>query len=409
MNSQPNKKNYESPTAVVVDGMQRADMMERDTHHIFTYLLTPLKNKEIMKKIHSFLMAAVLVAGSLTSCSSSDDMESKASALTPSDKEIKFTVGDITRGTAFTGDATALGAAGYQVFAYTHESPTKYIDRVVYPGGTAYWPTTGSLDFLALYPKTLTASQVNPTAWNVFSYTAPTAIDDQVDLMAAMAENKTSTGGDVALAFSHLLSQISIQAKAATNLEVTIKSVELHNVKTTGTFNGTALSAGSEINNYAIDFTEQALAADGTVADLTDDNVLLLVPQTTAAWPAEAGSAVSIAYNDGESGSKGSYIKVELKVKNGDSFVLGAADSYATIYFPLTINWIAQKHYTYTLIFGANDSESDGFGYDGEIGDTETEGSGNPETPDLPAELSSIGFTVTVSPWEDQTPTEIKF
>ena len=361
-----------------------------------------------MKKIHLFLMAAVLVAGSLTSCSS-DDQESKTSALTPSDKEIKFTVGNITRGTAFIGNATDLETAGYQVFAWT-TTPELYINRVVYPGGTAYWPTSGSLNFLALYPRTLTASQVAPTAWNSFSYTAPTAIDDQVDLMAATAENKDKDGGDVSLDFSHLLSQISIQAKAATSLAVTVKSVELHNVKTTGTFNGTALSAGEDKANYAIDFTEKTLDADGTVADLTDAKVLLLVPQNTTAWPTGENAAQSIDYNDNDaSGAKGAYIKVKLKVKNGETFVLGAADSYATIYFPLTINWIAQKHYTYTLIFGANDSESDGFGYDGEIGDTETEGSGNPETPDLPAELSSIGFTVTVSPWEDQTPTEVKF
>ena len=355
-------------------------------------------------------MAAVLVAGSLTSCSSSDDLESKASALTPSDKEIKFTVGDLTRGTAFTGDATALGTAGYQVFAYTHETPTIYINRVVYPGGTAYWPTTGSLDFLALYPKTLTATEVAPTAWNSFSYTAPTAIDDQVDLMAATAENKSSSDGDVSLEFSHLLSQISIQAKAATNLEVTVKSVEFHNVKTTGTFNGTALSAGTDLNNYAISFDEKTLDSDGTVADLTGNKVLLLVPQTTTAWPTEAGYAESIDYNDtDENGTKGSYIKVELKVKNGAAYVLGAADNYATVYFPLAINWVKQKHYTYTLIFGASDSDTgDGFGYDGEIGDTDTEGSGTTEEVDLPGQ-TSITFSTTVSDWEDVDPTEIKF
>lgn len=404
MNSQPNKKNNGAPTAVVVDGMQRADMMERDSYQIFTYLLTPLKNKEIMKKIHSFLMAAVLVAGSLTSCSS-DDQESKTSALTPSDKEIKFTVGDITRGTAFTGDASDLETDGYQVFAYTHESPTKYIDRVVYPGGTAYWPTTGSLDFLALYPKTLTASQVAPTAWNNFSYTAPTAIANQVDLMAATATDKSS--GTVDLAFSHLLSQISIKAKAATNLTVTIKSVELHNVKTTGTFNGTALSAGEDKANYAIDFTEKTLDADGTVADLTDDNVLLLVPQTATAWPTGAGSAQSIDYNDNDaSGAKGAYIKVELKVKNGETFVLGTADNYAMVYFPLAINWTAQNHYTYTLTFGDSNSPSDGFGYkdtvDGE------DGSGNPEDAE-PTGVTQIGYNVTVSPWTDLDPTPVIF
>ena len=352
-------------------------------------------------------MAAVLVAGSLTSCSS-DDQESKTSALTPSDKEIKFTVGNITRGTAFIGNATDLETAGYQVFAWT-TTPELYINRVVYPGGTAYWPTSGSLNFLALYPRTLTASQVAPTAWNSFSYTAPTAIDDQVDLMAATAENKTSAGGDVALAFKHLLSQISIQAKAATNLTVTIKSVELHNVKTTGTFNGTALTEGTAIDNYAIDFTEQALAADGAVADLTDDNVLLLVPQTTDAWPTGAGSAQSISYNDGESGAKGSYIKVELKVKNGETQVLPTSGTgYATVYFPLAITWTAQKHYTYTLTFGDSSSPSDGFGYTGEIGDTDTEGSGNPKDAE-PTGVTKIGYTVTVSDWEDEDPTPVIF
>ena len=364
-----------------------------------------------MKKINSILMAAALMAGSLTSCTVNDEIDTQSSQLTPSNKEIKFTTG-ITRGTAFTG--TSFGASDtYKVYAYS--GSTKYIDGITYPGGSSYWPESGTLQFLALYPASLTPAVTyteSETKYG-FSYTASTTIGNQVDLMAATASG-SKTSDAVALNFSHLLSQISVKAKAATSLTVNIQSVEIHNVKTTGTFNGTELTAEEALSNYAISFTAQDLPSDGSSVDLTSTDVLLLVPQTTSAWPTTAGSACSISYNDGESGSKGSYIKVVLTVKNGSDYVLGTDEAAATIYFPLAISWEKQKHYTYELCFGSSSSDTDGYGYDGAIGDDDTEGSGNPHDADLgggegQTAPTVISFSTTVSSWTDVTAEEITF
>ena len=169
-------------------------MMETYTYQISTYLLTPLKNKEIMKKIHSILMAAVLVAGSLTSCSSSDDMESKTAQ---SQQEIKFSANaELTRGSVYTG---TTGPDAMKVYAF--KNGANYIDGATFTKDVDtytctnkyYWPTgtaeTDKLTFLALYPTNANLTIANPLNTPSFSYEAPTDVANQVDLMSAKKEN----------------------------------------------------------------------------------------------------------------------------------------------------------------------------------------------------------------------------
>ena len=365
-----------------------------------------------MKKIHSFLMAAVLVAGSLTSCSS-DDQESKTAQ---SQQEIKFSANaELTRGSVYTGTD---GPSSMLVYAFKNTAPaTNYIPAATYTESagiytcatTYYWPTgtadTDKLTFLALYPTSLATNGNFTYSDNTipsFSYTASTTIGDQVDLMAAKSEPlllSGTTAGKVDLTFSHLLTQVVFKGyvEETANLIVNVTGIEIHNVKSTGTTTtGTALTAGDDKVNYSVTPATTLLgqgSAAATDLTTTTSNALMLIPQTgAAAWATTPSTAVSIATNDG--GDKNPYVKVSVKVQNktNNDYVLGAADAAQDIYFPLSPDWGAGKKVTYTLRFGATDGAGHGVGYDAD---------GNPEE----LNATAITFSATVTDWEDEAQT----
>ena len=154
-------------------------------------------------------LAALLTAVALTSCSN-DSFDEKTSLLTPSNQEILFSTGVQTRGAAFTS-TDPNSVTPFKVFAYQHTGGASYINggvitwdgtKTAYvPDNTYYWPESGSLDFLAVYPSDVTFATV-PSAYNSFAYTASTTIGNQVDLMVATATNLSKTDGNVALALS---------------------------------------------------------------------------------------------------------------------------------------------------------------------------------------------------------------
>jgi len=373
-----------------------------------------------MKKIHSFLMAAVLVTGSLTSCSS-DDQESKTAQ---SQQEIKFSASaEATRGTVFTGTD---GPSSMLVYAFKNTAPaTNYIPAATYTESagtytcatTYYWPTgtadTDKLTFLALYPTSLATNGNFTYSDNTipsFSYTASTTLSEQVDLMAAKADallvgSAGVTDGKVALAFSHLLTQVVFKGyvEESANLIVNVTGIEIHNVKSTGTTTtGTALTAGDTKVNYSVTPATTLLGQGSAAAiDLTTSisNALMLIPQTGAtAWATSRTTAVSIADNDGVSGPKNPYLKVSVKIQNktNNDYVLGAADAAQDIYFPLSPDWGAGKKVTYTLKFGdtsaAEPAGGHGVGYDAD---------GNPEE----LNATAITFSATVTDWVDDPKT----
>ena len=332
-------------------------------------------------------LAALLTAVALTSCSN-DSFDEKTSLLTPSNQEILFSTGVQTRGAAFTS-SDPNSVTPFKVFAYQHTGGASYINggvitwdgtKTAYvPDNTYYWPESGSLDFLAVYPSDVTFATV-PSAYNSFAYTASTTIGNQVDLMVATATNLSKTDGNVALAFSHLLSQISVQAKVSTNLQVEISDVTFHNLQPTGTFDGTVLSASGTVTNYSISMASpQTLTQAGGTVDLTGTNVLLLIPQTVTAWD-KTGTASTNTTN--------SYITATIAVKSADggTTLLASGD----VYFPVAIAWTAGKHYTYTLNFGdATSPTANGVGYQDNGSDVTLTGA------------TKITFSTTVTGWDD--------
>lgn len=367
-----------------------------------------------MKKINSFLMAAALVAGSLTSCTVNDDIQTKSD--NQGLKEIKFSAGDITRGEVYTSTAAP---SDILVYAFKNVTPaTSYIDGATFTQTsgtyscttTYYWPTgtedADKLNFLALYPKELKSSSnfTDPTDAKTFTYTASTTLSEQYDVMAALAEGQLSTtaSGNVSLSFGHLLSQILFTGyvEEAANLKVAIKSISLHNIKTTGNATtGTALAAQSTIDTYTVTFdTAKELNNSGdTPTELTSSssNALLLIPQTGGT---EWDGTTAIATNDGGSGAKGSYIAVELTAQNktNDDYVLGSSSTPATVYFPLTPDWTAGKRHSYKLHFGDKTGGTDGVG---------KKADGTKEE----ISATAITLTATVADWEDGASSTITF
>lgn len=159
----------------------------------------------------------------------------------------------VTRATA--ADETTLGEAGFQVYAFLHDSngdvdytATPYMDKVVkygkkttedtsdswYYTGNAYWPASRELTFIA-YGLNANSNISRPDNGEEkeFTYTIPSVVAEQKDLLVAKVMkgekyNEETEDGTVDFVFSHLLSRIgfSLVTKADGTL-VTIEQVNL--------------------------------------------------------------------------------------------------------------------------------------------------------------------------------------
>lgn len=158
----------------------------------------------------------------------------------------------VTRATA--ADETTLGEAGFQVYAFLHDAngdvdytASPYMDKVVrygkkttedtadswYYTGNAYWPASRELTFIAYGRNALSNITIPDNTVKEFTYTIPSVVADQKDLLVAKAMkgekyNEETQDGTVDFVFSHLLSRIgfSLVTKADGTL-VTIEQVDL--------------------------------------------------------------------------------------------------------------------------------------------------------------------------------------
>ena len=219
-----------------------------------------------MKKIIYILLA---VAAVFASCS-----KSEVTSAPGADSPIVFNpyLGKtpVTKAPVATTDT--LGAYGFQVYAFIHTpldgntateknfAGDPYLDKVVAYDedgewgyeGTAYWPTSYYLDFVAygLNSKGLENSPYLTEAADHKSvtYTVPTAILEQKDLVVAnpeINEHHANSNKTIALQFNHMLSRIafSLVTKDNNAVPVTISELKLNgNFYSKGTVNLTAAS-----------------------------------------------------------------------------------------------------------------------------------------------------------------------
>jgi len=99
--------------------------------------------------------------------------------------------------------------------AYTY-SPTKY------------WPGSGTVDFFAVYPADIdNGTAITPATMTLglptVSYTIPTTVTQQKDLMLASTLDKSSSDVTVNFAFGHVLTKIGFKAQLAASYDAYIQ------------------------------------------------------------------------------------------------------------------------------------------------------------------------------------------
>ncbi len=361
-----------------------------------------------MKKNVLFLAAGLLA---LASCSQDE--------TTGLDQrgEIKFrpSIGAVTRGPII----TQANLSPFKVTA--HNGTTNLFTNLEVSsadGGITwttannyYWPTTGSLNFFAYAPATVTGAAVTATSQKITGFTPETVVADQKDLVISYnsgtkAANETS---GVAMNFKHALAQIEIKAKCSNdNMKIEVKGVKICRIPSTAdfTFPTTPTATGyvlaqsqwsgpSAQKDYSTSLSATTTLTS-TEANITGDHNFLLIPQQLTPW-------------SGGTAADGAYLSVLCQIfsKDGSNFVQlypKTPGRFAYSSVKINTNWQPGKKYIYTLNYCG---DGGGGGY---IDPSPTDPQNptdptidpNPGTGGDPILGGPIKFTVTVDPWTDE-------
>lgn len=279
----------------------------------------------------------------------------------------------ITQGAQYVGK----NGDGVVIKNYSDEATSKNLWDYNDITEMAYWPTQ-PLNFYAIIPASdpsynSLSSTVNHKLGHVVAdVTIPTTVTAQKDILFAKANNQSGRTGannaPVAFDFYHALSQIVFTGKVASaNLTAEINSITVCNAEQKGkvgytTDNDVDVILGSSIDaSHTVAKFSAGLVTDATLDGNTNvntaknltatDGALMMLPQNISAkkWTANSTNSVSVSSADAQ---KQTYLAISCKIKNGDAYVMGKADNFATVYIPFEINWEQGKKYTYCLVFG---------------------------------------------------------
>lgn len=269
----------------------------------------------------------------------------------------------------FMGGKHVAGASDHGVKIVYKTSAWDYDD----PDKVAYWPTFGNVDFYAVSPAItddlvhrfaydMTSAAKTITYATVDEYNSPGTNHD-VMYAVTKGRNKENNGTmAVQMNFKHILSQVVFKAKTTSSiLEVDVKSVKIHNFVYGGTF---TLPAGEPAMSdwnlspaakgaYTVKLNAANVKTKNAVVNLSDMNSpMMLIPQKLTKWSTySAGAAVSKLEADN---AIECYLEISMKLKQNDSYLIGSATEYKTVYVPFdnATGWEPGKRYIYTLIFG---------------------------------------------------------
>lgn len=269
----------------------------------------------------------------------------------------------------FMGGKHVSGASDHGVKIVYKTSAWDYDD----PDKVAYWPTSGDVDFYAVSPAITDDLVLQGFAYDMTSAAKTisyTTVDEynskgtNHDVMYAVTKgrNKKNNGTmPVQMNFKHILSQVVFKAKTTSSiLEVDVENVKIHNFVHSGKFTlpaGEPAMSDWKLSPAAKGAYTVKLAANvktkNAVVNLSDMNSpLMLIPQKLTKWSTSAGTAVSIPDADK---AKQCYLEISMKLKQNDSYLIGSAAKYKTVYVPFDNGedgWEPGKRYIYTLIFG---------------------------------------------------------
>lgn len=276
----------------------------------------------------------------------------------------------------FMGGKHVSGVSDHGVKIVYKTSAWDYAD----PDQMAYWPTEGDVDFYAVSPAISNDLVLdNGFAYDMISVAKTISyrmVDEynttgtNHDVMYAVAKgrNKVNNGTNaVQMNFKHILSQVVFKAKTASSiLEVDVENVKIHNFVQSGVFTlpaGEPAEKEPTMSNWSTSPDEAVFTAtvklnaanvktNNAVVELSDMNSpLMVIPQKLTKWSTSTGAAVSKHVADTK---KECYLEISMKLKQNDSYLIGSATEYKTVYVPFDngTGWEPGKRYIYTLIFG---------------------------------------------------------
>lgn len=278
----------------------------------------------------------------------------------------------------FMGGKHELGHSDQGVKIVYNTSAWDYADK----DQQAYWPTTGDVDFYAVSPAMtdelvsqsfkydMTSTLKTITYATVDEYKTAAGTNHDVMYAVAKGRNKTNNGTTaVQMNFKHILSQVVFKAKTTSSiLEVDVENVKIHNFVHGGTFTlpeGEPAEKEPTMSNWSTSPDEAVSIAtvklnaanvktNNAVVDLSDmASPLMMIPQQLKKWSTySAGTAVS---KHEANTKKECYLEISMKLKQNDSYLIGSAAEYKTVYVPFDNGedgWQPGKRYIYTLIFG---------------------------------------------------------
>lgn len=365
---------------------------------------------------------AAATAIALSSCSSEETKDvAKSSNIT-----FRSTVGLNSRGTEATTDNlkniwVSAWAGDDDVFAdqqFTKKDGGQTFESV---NGPWFWQKDKTYTFMAFATGKDNKANLTPTVTKtnitLTDYAPNATLADQLDLLTAQgtgnkAKNET-TGAS--LAFDHILSQIQIKVKNTNeNVKYTIKGVRISNVSGKGNYTFTPadnqnkhawnnLGAPSQyVLGQGVDITLDE--NNKNVTDLlTATNSAMLIPQGITAWDGQAPNQVGATFAN----VNGSYISLLINVQKKNAAgaweqVYPKADvpndksAWTAVAIP-AVTWANGNKYIYTLDLSAGAGKVDPV----EPGDNWVDGKDPGKGEDILGK--QIFFTVTVTPWADQS------
>lgn len=276
----------------------------------------------------------------------------------------------------FMGGKHVSGVSDHGVKIVYKTSAWDYAD----PDQMAYWPTEGDVDFYAVSPAISNdlvldngfaydmTSVAKTISYRMVDEYNTTGTNHDVMYAVAKGRNKVNNGTNaVQMNFKHILSQVVFKAKTASSiLEVDVENVKIHNFVQSGVFTlpaGEPAEKEPTMSNWSTSPDEAVFTAtvklnaanvktNNAVVELSDMNSpLMMIPQKLTKWSTSTGAAVSKHVADTK---KECYLEISMKLKQNDSYLIGSAAEYKTVYVPFdnATGWEPGKRYIYTLIFG---------------------------------------------------------
>ena len=283
------------------------------------------------KSFYSYLLTGMimLVTGSSVSCTENLEADNTAMPITITPEKSDFMDGAITRGTKVTSISNfGVSASVYSsASTYTSAGCGSYFFNEAATAGTPtahFWPTSDyKLSFFAYYPYNNAAftmqSTANATGAPTYSYTVPSAIASQVDVMTGQTTNVLGGGySPVNIMLKHRCAAVCFSVTNSRSSSITLNSISIEGVKYSGTLNEETWTLNAAVNSSLSNpFTliyGSTIAADATANITGSTNIFMMLPQTIP-----AGAKIK-AVVDGE----------ELETE-------------------LTGTWVAGKQYNYSI------------------------------------------------------------